>query len=474
MVFCSYPFLFFFLFCLLVLRLLEKHQRAQLYFLLVMSSYFYGYWDIRFLGLLWVTATVDFSVAILIEKFPQHKKLLIVASVLGNVGQLAFFKYFDFFQTSTAQLLGALGIPFDPWLLGIILPVGISFYTFQSLSYTIDVYRGDMKACRDLPLFVTFVCYFPQLVAGPIERAPHLLPQLARPVIVRQERVLSGCLMVIWGSFKKSFAADIAGLYLVDPVFPNPNGGLELWLATLAFGLQIYCDFSGYCDIARGASRAMGIELVENFNAPYFAASITDFWRRWHISLSTWLRDYLYIPLGGNRRGAVRTYFNLWVTMFICGLWHGANLTFVLWGMYHGGLLLLHRAWQGGNRKSAHEESSFVSGLKVLSTFILVTYSWMIFRVADVKDLAPYTRLMLDPRTWKVTPVSVAMAQTLAVLFIPLVLAHLYQVRDNRFKITFEQVLRPVPLGLAAGTLVLLILALGTYAENLPFIYFQF
>ena len=343
MLFCTYPYFLFLAAVLVVVRLTERAGSVQKLLLLAASNVFYGYWDWRFLGLLWLTTVMDFSIALLVDHQTnvRTKKLVLAVSVVVNLGLLAFFKYFDFFQDSAARVLTEFGVPYEPWLLHVTLPVGISFYVFQSMSYVIDVYRGDMKPTRSLVDFAQFVMYFPQLVAGPIERAPHLMPQLVGVRRVRLPGVLSGLLLILVGCVKKALVADALGAYVVDDVFASPQGALHLWLGTIAFGFQIYLDFSGYCDVARGSSRCLGVELVENFEAPYFAANITEFWRRWHISLSTWFRDYLYIPLGGSRRGASRTYLNLVVVFFLCGLWHGASFNFVAWGLYHGLFLVL-------------------------------------------------------------------------------------------------------------------------------------
>ncbi len=334
MLFCTYEFVVFLAFVLAILKLSEDHPKLQQLFLLVASNVFYGLWDWRFLALIWFSTLLDFGVGMRMSQASStsSRKRLLACSIVGNIGVLGLFKYFDFFQQSTRTMLAAIGWQYQPWLLDLALPVGISFYTFQTLAYTIDVYRKQAPACTDLLVFGQYVCYFPQLVAGPIERAERLIPQLSKARVVGIENVLSGLLLILWGSLKKATVADSLGLLVVDPLFGDPVSGTHLLLAIVAFSIQIYCDFSGYCDIARGTSRCMGVELVENFHAPYFASSISAFWRRWHMSLSQWFKDYLYIGLGGNRRGKVRTIFNLWITMFLCGLWHGANATFLLWG----------------------------------------------------------------------------------------------------------------------------------------------
>ncbi len=485
MLFCTYPFFVFLALVLVLVRASERAPRVQKLVLLAASNFFYGYWDWRFLGLIWLTTVMDWSVALLVERqtLVRRKKLVLSVSVVVNLLVLGFFKYFDFFQDSAARLLSSFGIAYQPWFLHLVLPVGISFYVFQSLSYVVDVYRGEMKAARNLFDFALFVMYFPQLVAGPIERAPHLMPQLAAVRRVRLPSVLSGMLLILWGCVKKALVADVLGEYIVGKVYDDPRGGAHLWLATIAFGLQIYADFSGYCDVARGASRCLGVELVENFEAPYFAHSITDFWRRWHISLSTWFRDYLYIPLGGNRRGQLVTLRNLVLTMLLCGLWHGAKWTFIAWGAWHGALLLLHRVSVGEKRRAAPDFASAPSRtlfvLKVLGTFALVTYGWMLFRLASDAQIAPYTQLLFQlgpranqPEYWSQ---AAAMARTIGIAALFIYAAHWLQHRAERFGEQIEDLkLHPAALGAVCGVLMVLVILFGTLAERSPFIYFQF
>ncbi|MBK7878131.1 MAG: MBOAT family protein [Planctomycetes bacterium] len=499
MLFCTYPFFVFLALVLVAIRLTERAPRVQKLVLLAASNWFYGYWDWRFLGLIWLTTVMDWGVALLVERqsVVSRRKLVLSVSIVVNLAILGFFKYFDFFQLSAERVLETWGIAYEPWLLKLVLPVGISFYVFQSMSYVVDVYRGDMKASRSFFDFALFVMYFPQLVAGPIERAPHLMPQLAGVRRVRSSNVLSGMLLILLGCVKKALVADVLGRTVVTAVyergditaaFAGPAGGAHLWLATIAFGLQIYGDFSGYCDVARGASRCLGVELVENFEAPYFASNITDFWRRWHISLSTWFRDYLYIPLGGNRAGRGRTLFNLALTMLLCGLWHGASWTFVAWGAWHGGLLLVHRVMVGSERRAraafATASNKLVFLLKVAGTFVLVTYGWMLFRLKSDDLIVPWTRMLfeLGPNA-TATPrdvaeywtVAAALARTVLVGGAFLWVAHWLQHRAERHGEQIEDLgLRPATLGVVCGLLVVLVVVLGTLDERSPFIYFQF
>lgn len=380
MLFNSIAFLFFFVAVYLVY--LPLPHRAQNLLLLVASYFFYAQWDWRFLSLILLSTGIDYIIALGIERnrqAPTTAKRLLYVSLTLNLGVLAVFKYYDFFVVSLQDLLERLGLAFSPTLLGIAVPVGISFYTFQTLSYTIDVYRGRLKPCRDLTAFALFVALFPQLVAGPIERAAHLLPQILRRRTVTLQRFFSGIQLIGWGLFKKVVIADNLARLIVDPIF-DPSlhlGGLVVLLGTYAFAFQIYCDFSGYSDIAIGCARMLGIDFSPNFNLPYVATSPSDFWRRWHISLSSWLRDYLYIGLGGNRSG--HTQRNLVATMLLGGLWHGASWKFVLWGAYHGALLVAYkyaRQWTWTRKIS--------SGTRWFLMFHLTCLGWLIFRANDV------------------------------------------------------------------------------------------
>ena len=345
MIFNSFQFAIFFV--LVLGAYWQLRWKGQNRLLLVMSYVFYGWWDWRFLGLLALSTGVDFLVARRLGRTDDgpHRKRLLWASMAVNLGILGFFKYFGFFADSLEASLSSVGVGWLAPSLGIVLPVGISFYTFQSMSYTIDVYRRELDPVEDFFDFALYVSYFPQLVAGPIERATRLVPQILSPrVRPRGEQISSGLALIAVGLVKKVAIADIAASVAND-VFSRSGeaSAIELIIGVYCFAIQIYGDFSGYSDMARGTSRLLGIELVENFKQPYFSPSITQFWRRWHISLSNWLRDYLYIPLGGNRKGPRRTYINLALTMLLGGLWHGAAWTFVVWGALQGLYLMVER-----------------------------------------------------------------------------------------------------------------------------------
>ena len=356
MVFNSLTFLVFLGLTLLVYYKLRF--RTQNVFLLLASYVFYGWWDWRFLSLLIFTSLFDYFCGLRIEQQQNRsrRRLWLAFSIILNMGVLCAFKYFNFFAESFAALLDLLGMKMTLPVLHVILPLGISFYTFLSMSYTIDVYRGEMKATRDPVAFMLFVAFFPHLVAGPIVRASFLLPQCQTPRTIKYEQVTTGIWLILLGYLKKVVIADRMAS-IVDLGF-SPHGGAAFsdansWLILYAFAFQIYGDFSGYSDIARGLSKIMGFELPINFRAPYLVSNPAEFWHHWHITLSTWLRDYLYIPLGGNRKGHGRTYVNLMTTMVLGGLWHGAGVAFLLWGAYHGLLLAVHRAWSNWRKRSS-------------------------------------------------------------------------------------------------------------------------
>lgn len=306
---------------------------------------------------------------------------------MSNLGLLFFFKYFNFLSINLNKMFSSFAIPIASPVLDILLPVGISFYTFQTLSYTIDVYNRKIPAEKHFGYFALYVSFFPQLVAGPIERPQNLLPQLKIKHEFDYERVTYGLKLMAWGLFKKMVIADTLAIY-VNKVYNNlpEYQGFVLVIATVFFTLQIYCDFSGYSDIAIGAARMLGIDLMKNFNAPYLATSIKDFWSRWHISLSTWFRDYVYIPLGGNRVDFSRQIFNLLVTFLLSGLWHGANWTFVVWGALHGFLLILETLYDRYVGKKLFEENKFVIVAKTVATFSVVAFAWIFFRANNIDD----------------------------------------------------------------------------------------
>lgn len=366
---------------------------ARKILLLIASYYFYAYWDWRFSGLLILSTLWDYGIGrwLGVTASRPIRRALLIASVVGNLGLLGFFKYYNFFIDSAQSLLGSWGL--HGGSLEIVLPIGISFYTFQTLSYTIDVYRGRLTPCRRLLDFSLYVAFFPQLVAGPIVRASEFLPQLERMLRPQPQQFYSGLAQLLRGFVKKVLIADHLAT-LVDPVLATPEhfAWLTVVLAVLAYAGQIYGDFSGYSDIAIGSARLLGFELPENFRHPYLALSPAEFWHRWHITLSTWLRDYLYIPLGGSRAGKWRTYWNLMITMALGGLWHGAAWNFVLWGLWHGLLLCLTRGW-----KPETSDWRLYRMVAAASTFAAVLIGWTLFRTASMEACAVLWNQLLSP-----------------------------------------------------------------------------
>jgi D-alanyl-lipoteichoic acid acyltransferase DltB (MBOAT superfamily) len=380
-------------------------QRGQNVLLLVTSYVFYGYVHPWFLILIASSTTIDYVAARGMETWPHYRKRFLALSVISNFGMLGFFKYFNFFVGNAEVLLRSVGLSATGPMLRIILPVGISFYTFQAMSYTIDVYKGELRARRSLLDLAVFISFFPHLVAGPIQRATFLLPQVETTRRFSTEQARSGFVLICWGFFKKLVIADNVGVIankvfaLADPTF------YILWAGVFAFAVQIYADFSAYTDIARGTSRWLGFELTENFNHPYLARSPADFWRRWNISLSSWFRDYVYIPLGGSRGGRWLWARNVLVTFLLSGLWHGASWNYVLWGAYHGVLLILTSVGSGLSRTSVASGLSRTEPLKILATFVLTNIGWLIFRETEVSaiwrdlTLSPFGVSALDRQT---------------------------------------------------------------------------
>ena len=373
------------IFLLLIIALLAVTQSLALrkWLVLLASLYFYAYWDYRFLGLLLFSTLWDWALAIQIGRHQSIliKRFLLSLSLLGNLGLLGFFKYYNFFVESAQAVFNQWGL--HSGTLEIVLPIGISFYTFQTLSYSIDVYRGHLQPTRNLIDFAIYVMFFPQLVAGPIVRACEFLPQLNHAPCVRRSNLYPGLALILKGAVKKVLIADHLGM-MVDPVFASPQlfSSVTVTLAILAYAGQIYGDFSGYSDIAIGSARLMGFSLPDNFAHPYLATSLSDFWRRWHITLSTWLRDYLYIPLGGSRHGEWKTYRNLMITMVLGGLWHGAAWNFVAWGAWHGLALSLERA--GRATALGARLASGWTGVRWATTLLVVLVGWMLFRVESM------------------------------------------------------------------------------------------
>ena len=484
MLFNSFHFAYFFAILLPLYWALTRYHRAQNVLLLAAAYYFYGCWNPKFLSLLVISTVMDYACGLAVDRIeaPGKRKLFVALSMALNLGMLGYFKYYNFFADSLQAMLARSGLKVPLSHLEVVLPIGISFYTFQSMSYVIDVYRRDIKPTRNLIQFAAFVSFFPHLVAGPIMRPTTLLPQIQNRRRFDLQQFYQGAYLIFWGLTKKVVIADNLA-DIVNDLFnrwQTIDGGLAL-LAVYAFAFQIYCDFSGYTDAARGIAKMLGFELALNFNLPYFATSPQDFWNRWHISLSSWLRDYLYIPLGGNRRangtwafklillpvalgcawyvfGPARkeavldpykflailaltasalavvlpmrdraaVYRNLMLTMVIGGLWHGAAWTFILWGFYQGAILIGHRLakpWLDRIRPADPVDRACWAGLRIFVTFHLVCFGWLIFRAGSIQQLAGMLTAMVDrpaiPASNFILPISLAI--------LPLVLIEIVQ-----------------------------------------------
>ena len=445
---------------------LRKRLTWQNAFLLAASYVFYGWWDWRFLGLILITTLTTFFTALPIGGNSRRavRRGFVAANVVVNLGILATFKYFNFFADALRDLLGALGLHTDWPTLNILLPVGISFYTFQAISYTIDVYRGKTKATRQLLPFMTYIAFFPQLVAGPIERADHLMPQLTSPRRFDYGQAVTGMRQILWGLAKKVLIANTMGNYL-DTMLYNPLA-MNAWtivLAAILFAIQIYADFSGYSDIAIGSARLLGIELVANFRYPYFSRSMREFWQRWHISLMSWFREYVYIPLGGSRRGKWRTCLNIMVVFALSGLWHGADATFVIWGTVNG-LMLLPSVFMSRRETTAH--ASWRDVPRCLGVFALAAIMFLIFRANNLDHLGQMCHA-LAYGNWAALPMGLS-----AMLYIAPFVVVEWLGRKQEFP------LKHLPLPTAVRWLIywglsLAILFSSTH-DTQQFIYFQF
>jgi len=460
----------YFVFLAIVLALYYSFShRWQNYMLLAVSYFFYGYWDYRFLSLMLISTVVDFFAGRIVDHATTESKrrTFLAISMIVNLTFLGFFKYFNFFIDSAERVLSAAGMGFSAPVLYVILPAGISFYTFESMSYVIDVYRRKVKSTDNFFDFALFIAFFPKLVAGPIMRIDDLLPQIERKRVVTSEHILSGVTLILVGLFRKVVIADAIG-GVVDVIFSNPAAHTtpELLKGIYLFALQIYCDFSGYSDIARGSSRLLGMDLMLNFDHPYFSANITEFWRRWHISLSTWFRDYLYIPLGGNRVAKWRGYLNTMIVFLVSGLWHGAAWTFVAWGGLHGLFLVVHRMLSGG-KAAVESKRDWRWLLSVVYTFHCVLFAWIFFRAHGFGQAFAFINGIVALRGME------TLGTVLPSILIPWLL--LFAIDIPQFMAKEHTALLRWPIALRnvaiAGMLFLIFLGLGTRA---PFIYFQF
>lgn len=475
MVFNSLPFLIF-LVAFLPFYFLWK-GKTRLWWCLAGSYLFYGWWDWRFLGLIIFSTLVDFAIGAKMsqEEEAVSRKRLLWLSIGVNLGVLAFFKYFNFFADSLQEAMATIGWDLSWNTLHIILPVGISFYTFQSMSYTIDIYRRDLVPEPSLLRFATFIAFFPQLVAGPIVRAKTFLPQLRKDQSFSWDNFYLGAGQMLWGFFKKVAIADTLALF-VDQCFQAPHnyGSLHLTIGVFFYAFQIYCDFSGYSDIAIGLARMMGFRFPLNFRTPYFSQNFSEFWTRWHITLSSWLRDYLYISLGGNRKGYWKTMRNLMITMLLGGLWHGAGWTFVFWGLLHGLYLVFQRLAQPYWQK-LHQQlktpTILQGSLNILIVFSLTCLAWVFFRSSNFNQaLVLLERIgSLDGFSWS------AVINKFAVIQGALLIGILLSVEISNLQWNYQRKIKvqPVFRALSFAILLWLIAFFGTFGAN-AFIYFQF
>lgn len=485
MLFNSFVFALFLPIVFSLYWLLGESTRWQNRLILVASYVFYGWWDWRFLILMTISILSAWGSGELFRHTDNLKarKTILVSALMVNFGILFAFKYFNFFIGSLSTLFAAIGFSIDSPSLKIVLPVGISFYTFQAVGYVIDVYRRDVEPTRDPVAFMAFISFFPQLVAGPIERASNLLPQFLRPRKFEYESAVDGCRQMLWGFFKKMVVADECG-HVVNRIFEGYETfpGSMRFLGAIFFAFQIYCDFSGYSDIAIGCARLFGFNLMRNFANPYFSRNISEFWRNWHISLMTWFRDYLYIPLGGNRHGKAKTMRNTFVVFAVSGLWHGANWTFIVWGLMHACLFLPRLAM--GSRHSKTESSigdgrkipAPIEWLQMTWTFICVTLIWIVFRAPTVKDAVRYASGIFSGSLLQAPEFSLTMIYALSFIVIVVIMEWISRSKPHPlcFK-SYSTDRRPMAHCLRFCIyLVVAILCLAHMARNSEFIYFQF
>jgi alginate O-acetyltransferase complex protein AlgI len=482
MLFHTWVFFIFFLIVYPVYLLVRRNNQLMNLWLMIASYTFYGWWNPWYLLLLFGTSAIDYLMVVLMERGPRTRTFWLVVSLVSNFGFLGYFKYSGFIteniNTFLAHfgfsatlpdpiaypnaLLSLLGVPEDRFFTRVILPIGISFHTFQSMSYTIDAYRGVIQTERSFVRFLTFVSFFPQLVAGPIERAHNLLPQLQQTPTITRQHLTDGLSLFFVGFFKKVALADYLAQY-VDLTYGNPAlyQGPRLLLATLSFGWQIYFDFSGYTDMARGIALLMGFRMMLNFNNPYVATGLGDFWNRWHISLSTWFKDYLYFPLGGSRHGRVRTYFNMFLTMVISGIWHGAAWTFVVWGALHA----LGRCLTRELEQTEFYRHRIPRLAKQVAVIAFVTFTWIFFRAETLSDAWLITSRIFTTG-WADPRLPLVMALLVMAVWV-------YQfVYTSRPSVRRWLDVRPVRVGLAA--LMIAYLAVVAQPSTKQFIYFQF
>ena len=460
--------------------LLRKNLKFQNILLLVASYYFYGCWDWRFMFLLGFSTFLDYYSGIKIEEATSQnlKKIWLTISIGINLGFLGFFKYYNFFADSFAEMLNGFGLEVHPWTLHIILPVGISFYTFHGLSYIIDIDYGRIKAERNVVDYSVFVSFFPLLVAGPIERATHLLPQIKKKRVFDYSQAVDGMRQILWGLFKKMVIADNCAIY-ANEIFSNPESqsGSNLVLGAIFFTFQIYGDFSGYSDIALGVARLFGINLLKNFNYPYFSRDIAEFWRRWHISLSTWFRDYLYIPLGGSKGGNWMRVRNTFIIFIVSGFWHGANWTFIFWGFLNA-LFIMPSILLKTNRNNLEIVAqnrilpNFRELFNMILTFSLTVLAWIFFRANSVTHAFEYIGGIFSQSLFSFPTLRKSALATLILVAFLLVIEWIG--RRNNYGIEKFLISKPRWVRWCFYAFVVMLIGLFLQTEESPFIYFQF
>lgn len=459
----------------------NRSIRIQNGFLLVSSMVFYGWWDWRYLGLVFFNAAIDFIVGRKLQRssIPANRKALLAISMVANLGMLGFFKYYNFFIGSFNDAFTLLGQPLEMRTLSLVLPVGISFYTFQTMSYTIDIYRKQLNATNDPISFAAYVLFFPQLVAGPIERATRFLPQFFTPRRFNIDKARDGVRQILWGLFKKVVIADNCAEY-VNIVFADPSNmtGATLALGTLFFAFQIYGDFSGYSDIAIGAGRLLGFDLMRNFNYPYFARDIAEFWKRWHISLSTWFRDYLYIPLGGSRGTKAMFVRNSMIVFAVSGFWHGASWNFIIWGVLNG-LYFVPLALLGDRKKNskAIAPGRWLPSLHefrgMLTTFLITCIAWVAFRAVDLTDTLTVYRKFLSSSMLELPQLFNPKLVATCLLSVGIMFLLEWMNRDRQYGLQFAgQLSKPMRFAVYYGVIALIVV-FAPMSEG-EFIYFQF
>lgn len=460
MEFTSLTFLFFIILFFFSYQIIKDQYKKVL--CLVSSYIFYATWDWRFLFLLILSSFIDFFISLKIEK-SEDKKFLVSLSVIMNLLILGIFKYFNFFSESFSKLLTIFSLNYDPIYLSIILPLAISFYTFQSMGYTIDVYKGKLKPEKNFLTFLTFISFFPQLIAGPIMRGKKMLPQIESLRKIKAANLILGLELIIIGFFLKLCIADRIGIYVEEP-FNNPQnfGGAVLLISSFFFSFQIYADFGGYSLIAIGLARVIGVRLIKNFTQPYFAHSMRSFWTKWHISLSGWLKDYLYIPLGGNKKGKLSTFRNIMIVMILGGLWHGASVNFIIWGFFHSFLIIIENIIK--------PKKSFPVSISIFYVFSMTSLAWIFFRAKDL-DTAYifFTKIFSIDSYWLNFSFDLFNFLISSIFICIFIILDMFEVKKNKLKKKTRTFLRIIQTTI----LLWLISFLGVFKGS-NFIYFQF